>query len=361
LKVAEWWDPRLENKPDFLKSMERIYAWYEKEIIDRPPVRFIAHNASFDEANSQYPSENIRDGWFDEEFQVRTFMDSIEGRIFLGETFPVYSPNLGPAVYAAFYGCELEFGEVTSWAEPVINDWQDLGDLKLDWQNEYLLKLNALTKCGLELCSGKFIVGYTDLHPGLDCAAAWRGSEQLCLDMIDSPDKVKKLVDLSIADFQAIYDHFDDMLKEHGQLSVSWMGIPSFGKMHIPSCDFSSLISSAFFRTFCLPVLEKEVQPMTHNVFHVDGKGVARHIDMIMNVPEVHAIQWVQGVGTDYPIMQWVPFIKRIQSKKPVIVDLSKDELGSFIEVMEPEGLFLWIATENEDEERRIIKLLEKW
>ena len=70
MKVDEWWDPGLENKPDFLNSMERIYAWYEREIIDRPPVRFIAHNASFDEANSQYPSENIRDGWFDEEFQL---------------------------------------------------------------------------------------------------------------------------------------------------------------------------------------------------------------------------------------------------------------------------------------------------
>jgi hypothetical protein len=139
------------------------------------------------------------------------------------------------------------------------------------------------------------------------------------------------------------------------------MGIPSFDKMHIPSCDFSSLISPAFFDEFCLPVLQREVKPMTHNIFHVDGKGVARHLDKILSVPEVHAIQWVQGVGDDLPILQWIPLIKQIQAVKPVIVDLHKDELESFIEQMEPEGLFLWIATENEAEELAIIKRLEKW
>lgn len=101
---------------------------------------------------------------------------------------------------------------------------------------------------------------------------------------------------------------------------------------------------------------------MTHNVFHVDGRGVAKHLDTILSMPEVHAIQWVQGVGDDYPIMQWVPFIKDLQAKNvPVIVDLSKEDLNEFISVMQPQGLFLWVATENEEEEREILKYVEKW
>ncbi|MCB0231727.1 MAG: hypothetical protein KDH90_21830, partial [Anaerolineae bacterium] len=73
--------------------------------------------------------------------------------------------------------------------------------------------------------------------------AAWRDPQQLCFDMIDSPQQVHRLAELSIADFETIYDHYDALLKAHGQPSVSWMGIPSFGRMHIPSCDFSNLIS----------------------------------------------------------------------------------------------------------------------
>ena len=44
-----------------------------------------------------------------------------------------------------------------------------------------------------------------------------------------------------------------------------------------------------------------------------------------------------------------------------MIVDLQKQELEPFIAQVEPEGLFLWIATENEAEELAIIKRLEKW
>lgn len=50
---------------------------------------------------------------------------------------------------------------------------------------------------------------------------------------------------------------------------------------------------------------------MTHNIFYLDGRGVARHLDAILELPNVNAIQWVQGVGLDQPILQWIPLIAR--------------------------------------------------
>ena len=134
-----WWDLELEGMPHFDRAMQRVYAWYEKEIIDRPPVRFMAHNAFVEEANVAYPSGNLKDRWFDEEFQVDTFLNSIEGQRFHGETFPVFWPNLGPEVYAAFYGAELEYGEVTSWSKPLVQTWDDVAKLKLDIHNKYFI------------------------------------------------------------------------------------------------------------------------------------------------------------------------------------------------------------------------------
>jgi len=361
MTANNWWNLELAGMPDFEMAMKRVYAWYEGQIIDRPPVRFVAHNAFVEQANQAYPSDKLRDRWFDAEFQVDTFLESIEGQTFHGETFPIFWPNLGPEVYAAFYGAELEYGEVTAWSKPFVLEWTDMARLKLDMGNGYFKKVEELTRCALEKCPGKFMVGYTDLHPGVDCAAAWRDPQRLCVDLYDHPAQVKQLIELAIADFELVYNHFDALLKAAGQLSAGWLGIPSFGKMHIPSCDFSAMISEDFFNEFCLPVLQREVKMMTHNVFHVDGKGVARHLEAILSVPEVHAIQWVQGVGDDYSILQWVPLIKKIQAKKPVIVDLRKQELELFIEQMEPAGLFLWIATESEAEQLAIIKRLEKW
>lgn len=356
-----WWTVELEGMPDFEAAMKRVYAWFEGAVLDRPPIRFVAHNAFVEQANQAYPSDNLKDRWFDAEFQVETFLASIAGQRFHGETFPVFWPNLGPEVYAAFYGATLEYGEVTSWSVPLVRSWDDMARLKLDLSNEHFTKLDEITRCAIERLRGKALIGYTDLHPGVDCAAAWRDPQQLCLDLIESPDEARQLIDIATDDFERIYDHFDALLKAAEQPSVSWMGIPSFERMHIPSCDFSSLISPRLFERFCLPVLQREVQTMTHNVFHVDGKGVARHLDMILSVPGVHAIQWVQGVGDDQPIMQWVPLIKEIQARAPVIVDLSQRELDDFMAAVEPEGIFLWIATHSEDEELDLLKRVARW
>jgi hypothetical protein len=342
--IPDWRTLEIEGMPHFDLAMKRVYTWFENEIIDRPPVRFQAHNAflaSATEEIARMSRAEKKAWWFDVETQVELFIKPLEGRRFHAETFPVYFPNLGPDVYAAFYGAELVFGESTSWSIPCVRAWEDVETLAFDWNNPYFRKLEELTRYAVERCKDKALVGYSDLHPGLDCVAAWRDPQQLCIDMIEAPEQVERLAQLAVADFETIYDHFDALLKENGQLSVSWMGIPSFGRMHIPSCDFSALISPRFFQRFGLPLLKREVKTMTHNVFHVDGRGVAKNLDTILGVPEVHAIQWVQGVGKDFPIMQWVPFIKALQAKKkPVIVDLSQEDLNDFISVMDPRGLF---------------------
>jgi len=101
---------------------------------------------------------------------------------------------------------------------------------------------------------------------------------------------------------------------------------------------------------------------MTHNIFHMDGKGVARHLDTILSIPNIHAIQWVQGVGDDLPIMQWLPLIKRIQAAgKSVVVDLNVAELDDFMGAVDPEGILLTLASESEEEEETILKRVSKW
>lgn len=363
LDTTGWWPVELETKPDFDVAMQRIYAWHEQEMIDRVPVRFIAHNAAFNVESSQERSpEEWKQIWFDVDQRVDTFERTLAGKIFHGETFPMFDPNLGPDVYAAFYGSELYYGEVTSWSHPIINDWADVEKLRLDMDGVYFRKVEELMHAALERCDGKYLVGYTDLHPGVDCAMAWRGSQRMCLDLYDSPDQVKQLIDIAYADFHGIFDHFDTILKTHRQPSMCWMGIPSFGKFHVPSCDFSAMISPSAYAEFGLPILEQEVKPMTHNVFHVDGRGVANHLDHILAVPQINGIQWVQDPHMQ-AIMQWVPLVKKVQAAgKSIIVDLKLEELEAFIEAMDsPKGIYLWIDSNDEEEQLAIIKRLEQW
>ncbi len=352
----------LETKPDFAKAMERVQAWFEGELLDRPPVRFTRHNAEFEAEASGLDEKALRRRWFDVDCQITTFLASIKGRHFHGETFPIYWPNLGPDVYAAFYGCPLVYGEATSWSIHCLRDKSEIGNLSYDPDCDYMRTLEALTRRALEEAPGRFLVGYTDLHPGIDTAVAWRGQTEFCLDLYDDPDFAHSLLDLSARDFGAIYDRFDATLKAAGMPSVTWMGIPARGKMHIPSCDFASMVSPEHFEEFVYPELERQCGMMSHNVFHVDGKGVARHLDRLLELPGVQAYQWVQGVGDDEPMMQWVPLIRKIQERgKGVVVDVAGSELDAFMREVSPKGIYLCIGTDDEEEEIAIIRKMENW
>lgn len=361
--TAGTWALEIEGMPHCDMAMRRVGAWLGQAIIDRPPIRFARHSVQHGAGQAQDASRwpTLRDRWFDAEYQVEAFVRRIRGKRFPAETFPVFWPNLGPEVYAAFYGCELEYRDVTSYAKPVVRDWGDMASLRLDMGNPYLRKIDEMTRIALDRCGGMFLVGYTDLHPGVDCAAAWRDPQQLCVDMVMEPGPVKALIDLANRDFARIFDHFHGALRARGQPSVGWMGVPAFGKLHLPAADFASLVSPEMFDEFILPSFAREMAHADHNIFHVDGRGVAKNIDRILELPNLNAIQWAQGVGDDRPILQWVPLIRKIRAAgKSVIVDVAPHELEGLMGALRPEGLFLWIGAEPGTEED-IIRRVERW
>jgi hypothetical protein len=352
----------LITKPDYEICRQRVEAWFQGEMIDRAPLRFHRHNAEYDAAvKSNHATQ--REKWFDTEYQVDSFIDSIKGMRFNAETFPIFCPNLGPNVYAAFHGGDMTFEDVTSWYHEIIHDYAtDLQKIQFSKDNVFYRKILELMNTAFEKCNRQYLVGYTDLHPGLDCALAWRGVSDLCMDLILDTENAQKLFELTEEHFLEVYDEYDRLLKAHGMPSSAWMNLPVNGRMHIPSADFSFMISQEDYIRYGLPILQQEVKTMTHNVFHVDGKGVARHIDVILSVPEVQCIQWVQGMADDYPIMQHLDFIRYVQSRnRGIIVDLAKEDLNEYMEKMSPKNTFLWIATVSEEEEMDIIRRVEKW
>jgi len=100
---------------------------------------------------------------------------------------------------------------------------------------------------------------------------------------------------------------------------------------------------------------------MTHNIFHVDGKGVAKNLPRLLDIPEINGIQYVQGVGDDQPIMQWIRDLQMIQQAgKSLVVDIALDELEPFMEALKPEGVLLCLAAE-EGLQPQIIQRVARW
>ena len=352
----------LSSKPDFDECIARIYAWYAQKVLDRPPVRFHHHNVEYERHRTvEGPWETAEERWLDVDFQLETFVDSLSGPPFLGETFPVFWPNLSAVVYNLFLGQEAVFDDVTAWTHPWIDDIEHPPELSVGWDNKYFRAVEDLTRRALELAGDDFFVGYTDMYAGIDCTMGLRGMEKMCLDLVVSPEPLKRLIDLAFAGYPVVYDHFDKILKAHGQPSVTWMNLPSFETFNVLACDFATGISTGHFDEFCLPVLRREAELYRHNVFHMDGPGVARHLESILTLPNTVAVQWVQGYGRDQPIMQWVPLIRRIQEAgKSVIVDLEPDEIEPFMAAVDPTGIMLWVPAEPADQ-ARVLETVGRW
>jgi hypothetical protein len=349
----------VQCKPDFDECLARIYAWYEQKIIDRVPVRFHHHNIEYERARVvEGDWKNREDRWLDVDFQLRAFEESLRKTRFLGETFPVFWPNLSAVVYNLFLGQAADFDDVTAWTHPCIDDLRQLPELKVQRDNLYFRTIEVSTARALERAAGRFLVGYTDMYAGIDCAAGLRGTEQMCLDLVMDPEGIHRLIDRAFVEYPDVYRCFDNTLKKHEQLSVTWMNLPSFETFNVLACDFAVNISPIHFDEFCMPILRREADLFTHNIFHVDGPGVARHIDSIMTLPNLAGIQWVQGYGVDQPIMQWIPLIKKVQAAgKSMIIDLQLDELDEFMSKIDPTGIMLWIPAAPEDQQAVLDKV----
>ena len=140
------------------------------------------------------------------------------------------------------------------------------------------------------------------------------------------------------------------------------MGIPSFGKFYVPTADIASMFSTEMYENFYFDTMDKVISSMDHTVYHTDGKDVAKHIDVMLEHKDLNGFQWVQGMADDRPIMQWVGLIHKVQNAgKSIICDVDKQDLEQFIkEVPNPKGIFLFVESNEEEEQRSIIKRIEK-
>lgn len=352
----------LESKPDYEECMQRVYAWYDHDLLDRVPVRFSAHNAEYNVVDDKSRWKTLKDRWFDAEYQVDKYLHTVKNSVFTAETFPVFWPNLGPNVFPCIMGCQVEYGDVTTWAKHNMGELDEYADFVYDEQNEHFKKLEEMTYLALEKGKGQFTVGYTDIHHGTDCADALRGTANLCMDMYDDPEQTLQFVRHCSEHFADFYNHFNNILIENRQPSVTWINIPSYESFHVPGCDLAAMLSREQFREFILPGLKEEVKVAKHNVLHMDGTGVARHLDDFLEMPELNGIQWVQGVAEDEPIMQWVPLIQKIQNAgKGVLVDLKVSELDDFMDAVSPLGIYLCIDSSDPEEQKTILNKLLKW
>ena len=351
-------------KPDYERSKERIDAFWERELIDRPVVQFGLLKPA--EEWAPLPPSNhatAADRWLDSEYQGELKLAQLSNQEFLGDAMPVAWPNLGPEVFASFYGCPIHFGDYgTSWTDPILDSWEQADGLQLDWESPYLHKLHEMTDILLALGKGRFITGMTDWHPGGDAVAALREPQELAVDLLTHLDEVQALLQRLEQDYFRVYGVFYEKLIGAGQPISTWTALVCERKYYVPSNDFSIMISPAMFEDVFLPGIRRECQFLDRSIYHLDGPGALRHLDAILSIPELDALQFVPGAGNE-GFARWIPVYQRAQAAGKAIQVLCRlEELDLIVDTLDPHGVFLSVSgVPSREAAEHLLHELERW
>lgn len=354
----------LKFKPDYEQSRARIEAFWEHKVLDRPVTMFRLAKPRDQQCplpTSHHTSPTAR--WLDTQYQAELALATLANQEFLGDSLPIAYPNLGPSIFSALYGCPLHFdNNGTSWSEPILKDWSQVDQLRLDWGHAYLRKLIEMTEALLSTGQSLFITGMPDWHPGGDALAAFRGPENLAVDLIDHPQEVKDLLARVEKDYFKIYDMFFYKLRSRGQPITSWTPLVSEGKYYIPSNDFSTMVSKEMYDEFFLPGIIRECRFLERSIYHLDGPGALHHLDSILAIPRLDAVQWVPGAGNE-GFSRWVKVYQRVQAAgKGVQVSVRLSEVTQVMQTLSPRGLFLDVSgVPDRDSGLALLRTLERW
>ncbi|MGI6416415.1 MAG: hypothetical protein ACOX1P_12160 [Thermoguttaceae bacterium] len=334
----------LATKPDLPEVLARFEAWWNRQPLKRPLVTIEVEP----DRPPQLPGKHhgsVRERWMDVEYVLDCVEARIEAGVYLGDTVPIYMPFLGPEICAALFGAELVFkSEETSYSVPSVRRVRDLLAMEPDFSSPYWETIRQLTDLSLQRGRGRWITGVTDLHTNGDLLAAVRDPQQLCLDCADDLEGVRLACEHVTDWFPAIFDDLYGRIAAAGQPCTTWTPGVAMAPWYTISCDFICMISPAMFGEAILPSLRREIGHMKYSLFHLDGPGALKHLDALLELEELDAVQWVYGAGAG-PAARWLDVYRRIQDagKGLQIVGYGGlEELRAVAPYLKPQGVWFW-------------------
>jgi hypothetical protein len=335
-------------KPDFAQTIDRFNGWWVGEMLDRPPVTLSVKPRRPYEGPTPH-HRTFRERWLDVDFVVDSAVAQMARTDYVGDSFPIFWPNVGPEISATVFGCELTFTETTSWSHPVIHnteDWQRFLATPPDFDNLYWRTVEQMMDVAIERCEGRYVVGITDLHGNYDILAALRDPMLLCMDLIDSPELVIQAGHHAATAFVAMFDRLYEKVSAAGFGSTTWTPTIYDGPAYVPSCDFWIMVSPAMAKQMMLPDILTEMAPLERSIFHLDGPKALNHLDLLLAIPELSAVQWVYGAGAG-PAANWVEVYQRIQAagKSLQLIAYDAADALAVLGQLDPEGVWITVET----------------
>ena len=350
-------------KPDWPQAKENFIKWWNHE---GPALLVTAPRREPIEPVPAPPeAPDVVAGWIDPDIRCPQAEHQMANTLFAGEAFPYFDTQIGPGSLGTLLGSEPNLVPGTVWYEPCIPDPDHYGPIRFEPEgNKWFGVHMALIEEGVRRANGRYLVGIPDLIENIDTLAAMRGNEELLYDLIERPAWVRRCVDeINEAYFAAFDLMFERVRDEDGGNAFSAFGVWGPGRTAKVQCDFSCMISPEMFREFVVPGLAAQCEWLDYSVYHLDGTTATQHLDALLEIESLNAIQWTPQAGrpgSGSP--QWYDLYKTVLAGgKSVHVGAGHDEVLPLLDALGPKGVYIRTGAPDEDAARKLVETARQY
>ncbi|MDP2931122.1 MAG: hypothetical protein Q8O05_01320 [Chloroflexota bacterium] len=249
----------------------------------------------------------------------------------------------------AIMGCEVEVSSDSLWTKP-LPPGQAPTDLTTLGENPWLAKAIEITG----VLNRKFGKTYPTCPPDVlgpaDMLAAILGTEQMCLDMIDNPAKIKSLVGLCTDVWLGVHEKFKPLeIEFRGGHCESRFQLWAPGVTTVTQDDCAIFFSPKRYDEFLTPVNRRTFASSPYSIMHAHT-GAAHTFEAILSIPELGAMQ-VHLDPNGPSVAEMIPTLVKIQRMgKPLIIfkEFKLTELETLLDGLRPEGLCIMAISASE-------------
>ena len=307
------------------------------------------------------PYKDLNQRWFDPEWRAEYLDWYVAHSCLMADMLPVANTQLGPGSLAAILGGVFEGGEDTIWIHPNPN-YTD--DITFDANHPNWLLHKELLKACKAKAQGHYYVGMPDLMEGMDVLAAMKGTDKVLLDTVMQPEVLEHQMQQINDIYFKVFDELYDIIREGDEMAFCYFSSWAPGKMSKLQSDISTMISVDDYRRFVQPFIRQQCQKIDYTLYHLDGVGAMHHLDALLEVKELNAIQWTPGVGEPQGgSPKWYDLYKKILAggKSIMACWVTLDELRPLLDNIGGDGVHLEMDFHNEREVEEALRIVEEY
>jgi len=350
------WKPNLEEA-----KRHYIDWWNHKGIVVNMWEHFQQGVTPHADVPAPPPCRDLNQRWFDPQWRADYLDWYVAHSSLMADILPVANTQLGPGSLAAILGGVFEGGEDTIWIHP---NPHFTDDITLDPQHpNWLLHKELLQACKRK-AQGHYYVGMPDLMEGLDVLAALKGTDKVLLDTVMQPELLERQLQQVNDIYFRVFDELYDIIREGDEMAFCYFSLWAPGRMSKLQCDLSTMISQDDYRRFVQPFIRQQCQRIDYTLYHLDGVGAMHHLDALLEIDELDAIQWTPGVGEPQGgSPKWYDLYRRILAAGKSIMAcwVTLDELRPLLDNIGADGVHLEMDFHNEREVEQALRIVEEY